>query len=105
MFDLPADQPFTAVIADRHTDGWYATRRQTVVFLDRDGAGYRALSAQCTHLGCRVSWEAARKEYVCPCHGGVYARDGRVVSGPPPAPLVRVPVRVNPQTADLEVEV
>ncbi len=96
--------PYAAVLAERHADGWYETRKETVVYLDREGAGYRALSATCTHLGCRVSWNEQAKHFQCPCHGGVYDRDGRVVSGPPPAPLARVNVRVNPQTSDLEVE-
>jgi Rieske Fe-S protein len=33
-------------------------------------------------------------QFVCPCHGGVYdARTGKVLQGPPPAPLQRIPVR------------
>jgi menaquinol-cytochrome c reductase iron-sulfur subunit len=105
MFDLPAQAPLVTVVAERHDDGWFATRKHSVVFIDREGDGYRALSATCTHLGCRVDYDAARQQYICPCHGGVYARDGRVVSGPPPRPLERVAVRVNTQTADFEVEV
>jgi Rieske Fe-S protein len=104
IFDLPADAPMPAVIAERHSDGWYDTRKQTVVFLDREGDGYRALSSTCTHLSCRVRWDGDRKQFLCPCHGGVYARDGSVVDGPPPRPLDRVAVRVNPQTSDIEVE-
>ena len=41
----------------------------------------------CTHLGCRVNWEADKNEYVCPCHDGHFGLDGKVVSGPPPRPL------------------
>ena len=93
-----------AVLAERHADGWYETTAQAVVFLDREGEGYRALSAVCQHLGCRVRWDAPRKQFRCPCHGGVYDRDGHVVSGPPPRPLERLPVRVNPQTSEIEVE-
>ena len=104
MFDLPPDTPHAAVLAERHADGWYETRKETVIYIDREGDGYRALSATCTHLGCRVSWIAESKQFKCPCHGGVYDRDGRVVSGPPPAPMTRVNVRLNPKTAELEVE-
>lgn len=104
MLDLPPDAPFAATLAERHADGWLETRRQAVVYLDREGAGYRALSATCAHLGCRVHWDAAKSQYLCPCHGGAYDREGRVVAGPPPAPLARVNVRVNPQTSDIEVE-
>lgn len=104
IFDLPPDAPATAVLAERRADGWYESRRESVVYIDREGGGYRALSATCSHLGCRVRWEESARQYHCPCHGGKYDRDGNVVSGPPPAPLTRLPVRVNPQTSDIEVE-
>ena len=29
-----------------------------------------ALSSTCTHLGCRVSWNADEQALKCPCHGG-----------------------------------
>ena len=94
IFDLPPKDPFTAVLADKHADGWYETRKEQVVFIDRKGEGYRAMSATCAH----------RQQFLCPCHGGVYDREGRVVSGPPPRGLERLAVRVNPQTSDIEVE-
>ena len=104
LFDMPADEPLPAVIAERHADGWYDTRKQTVIFIDREGSGYRAFSSTCSHLGCRVRWDSEKKQYLCPCHGGVYDREGRVVAGPPPRPLERLTVRVNAQTSDIEVE-
>jgi Rieske Fe-S protein len=99
-----ADRPTVAVLAERHADGWYETRKQSVVFIDRNGDGFHALSAVCQHLGCRVNWDDGTQQFRCPCHGGVYDREGRVVAGPPPRPLERLAVRVNPQTSDLEVE-
>ena len=104
IFDLPAGEPYTAVLAERHADGWMETRKQTVVFIEKDGDTYRGLSATCTHLGCRVKWNTDKKQYLCPCHGGVYDRQGNVVAGPPPHPLTRINVRLNPQTSELEVE-
>jgi len=104
MFDVSSTAPTSAVIAERHADGWYETRKQSVIFIDKDGDNYRALSAICQHLGCRVHWDAGEKHFKCPCHGGVYDRDGRVLAGPPPRPLERLNVRVNPQTSDIEVE-
>lgn len=104
IFDLPPNEPLMAVVSQRHADGWYQTRQQSVVYVDRQGDGYRVVSAVCTHLGCSVRWDAGAGEYKCPCHGGVYDREGRVVDGPPPRPLDRLPVRVNPDTADIEVE-
>jgi Rieske Fe-S protein len=104
VFDLPPGQPAPVVMAERRADGWYQTRRQSVVFVDREGDGYRVLSATCSHLGCSVRWHTAAGQFRCPCHGGVYDRDGRVVSGPPPSPLTRLTSRVNPETSEIEVE-
>jgi Rieske Fe-S protein len=104
VFDLPPDRPVPAVLTERHADGWYETTRQSVVFIDREGEGYRALSSVCQHLGCRVRWDEAKQQFLCPCHGGVYDRNGQVVSGPPPRPLDRLNVRVNRETSDIEVE-
>jgi menaquinol-cytochrome c reductase iron-sulfur subunit len=33
--------------------------------------------------------------FLCPCHGGVYYKDGNVAAGPPPRPLFRYDVRVE----------
>jgi len=48
-----------------------------------------ALSLTCTHLGCGVHWEEDAQEFLCPCHGGRFSAVGKVLSGPPPAPLTR----------------
>ena len=54
-----------------------------------------AFSAICTHAGCTVQYDTAGLRFVCPCHGGVYdARTGKVLQGPPPAPLPSIPLRV-----------
>lgn len=59
------------------------------------GNTFVAFSAVCTHAGCPVQYDPSTVQFVCPCHGGVYdARTGSVRSGPPPAPLQRIPVTV-----------
>ena len=47
----------------------------------------KAISTVCTHLGCTVYWQADKSEFFCPCHQGIFDKDGNVVSGPPPRPL------------------
>ena len=56
---------------------------------------FRAFSAVCTHLGCVVHWAAEKGHILCPCHAGVFATDGSVVSGPPPRPLPSYPTQVQ----------
>jgi cytochrome b6-f complex iron-sulfur subunit len=55
---------------------------------------YRAFSAVCTHLGCLVQWRSAEKDLFCPCHGGRFSLEGKVLAGPPPHPLARYPAVV-----------
>ncbi len=54
-----------------------------------------ALSAVCTHLGCIVAFNASANIFQCPCHGGKYDRDGKVIGGPPPQPLERLTIRIE----------
>lgn len=65
------------------------------VVLQKSPGVYVALSAICTHLGCVVQWVPEKSEFLCPCHGGLYASDGRVVSGPPPKALPVLPVDLS----------
>jgi cytochrome b6-f complex iron-sulfur subunit len=59
-----------------------------------DGS-FLALSRTCTHLGCSVPWDAAKKQFVCPCHGSTYSMTGEVLSAPAPRPLDIYPVRIE----------
>lgn len=66
------------------------------VALERTGDTVRAFSAVCTHLGCIVQYVPdGEQAWVCPCHHGRYARDGRVLGGPPPRPLAAIPAKVR----------
>lgn len=53
-----------------------------VFLVARTGAStFTALDAVCTHEGCTITG-AQGSDYVCPCHGSRYSRDGRVIGGP-----------------------
>ncbi|MGH2961570.1 MAG: ubiquinol-cytochrome c reductase iron-sulfur subunit [Solirubrobacterales bacterium] len=54
-----------------------------------------AMSTRCAHLGCPVRFVEAAGNFICPCHGGVYDFEGRVIGGPPPRPLDRFQTRVR----------
>ncbi|MEA2142771.1 MAG: menaquinol-cytochrome c reductase iron-sulfur subunit [Solirubrobacteraceae bacterium] len=59
---------------------------------DKDGKTpmpYIAISTRCAHLGCPVRYFQASQKFICPCHGGVYGKDGSVDGGPPVRPLDR----------------
>jgi len=80
--------------------GWVAAATQVAAFLKtEDGEHFEALSNVCTHLGCRVALEDGLVDgspgFFCPCHDGLFDLDGAVVSGPVPAPLARLEVKVD----------
>ncbi len=59
--------------------------------------GIVAYSGICTHTGCDIAlWKPETKRFRCPCHESEFdPRDGgRVVGGPAPRRLPRVPVRI-----------
>ena len=92
---LNENEPTPVTIRVARQDGYTQTVERQVVFLVKSGDGVKALSSTCTHLGCRVSWDAEAKQLRCPCHGGVYDRTGAVVAGPPPAPLASLMTRID----------
>jgi thiosulfate dehydrogenase [quinone] large subunit len=60
----------------------------------------------CTHEGCTVSnYDSQAQLLQCPCHGAQFdaAHEARVVSGPAPSPLTRVPLRIDPNTGAITI--
>jgi Rieske Fe-S protein len=86
------------VVVERRIEDGYMTRkvkeRLAVVKDASSPSGLAAVSTTCTHLGCGVAWSAEKKAFLCPCHGGIYGADGRVLGGPPPRPLAKAPLLV-----------
>ena len=95
MSDLIDGEPTPVTIRRAYTDGYRQSVNREVVFLIRTNGNVTALSSTCTHLGCRVAWDADAALLKCPCHGGTFDRDGAVKSGPPPAPLAKLATRIE----------
>jgi len=68
---------------------------QSRAFVINNGRELFALSPTCSHLGCLVNWNRPKNRFLCPCHGGQYDMNGQVIQGPPPAPLSRLPMRIE----------
>jgi cytochrome b6-f complex iron-sulfur subunit len=58
-----------------------------------------AFSAKCTHEGCTITYQPAQSAMWCPCHDGRFDLSGRVLSGPPPRPLVKYLAKRQPDGA------
>lgn len=59
-------------------------------------AGFYAIQAICTHLGCTPSWVPATETFQCPCHGSSYYKSGVNFEGPAPEPMARYAIDRGP---------
>lgn len=71
---------------------FFSYRGGTAVVMQMAPGEFTAFSAICTHLGCIVQWKPEQQEFVCPCHAGRFSPAGAVLGGPPPKPLIALPV-------------
>jgi len=66
-----------------------------VIVIRKTNGDYLAFSAVCTHLDCIVQYRKDYGQIYCACHNGRYDLNGRVASGPPPAPLQKYAVTIK----------
>jgi menaquinol-cytochrome c reductase iron-sulfur subunit len=76
--------------------GWIVNEEEISVYLLTDnGRDFIAMSNICTHLGCRVRWINEQDRFFCPCHNGIFDKQGQIVSGPIPRPLDQYEVMIE----------
>lgn len=63
--------------------------KKLAVYKDENGK-ITALNPTCTHAGCTVKFNPSEKSWDCPCHGGRYDIDGKVLTGPPRKQLDKI---------------
>jgi len=79
----------------RQVDGWATVEGRNSVWVLRQGFNVVVFNPHCTHLGCAYRWDDKREAFLCPCHSGVYDKEGKVLSGPPPRPLDRYQAKIE----------
>jgi Rieske Fe-S protein len=79
----------------------YVRRGDPSKYSGESADAYIAISTRCAHLGCPVKFVTVADNFICPCHGGVYDFEGKVLGGPPVRPLDRFQTRIR----DGQVEV
>lgn len=92
---LEPNQPLHVEYLEVVPDAWATIRwRKSVWLVRRPDGDVTAFDPHCTHLGCPYDWDPGRRVFACPCHGGAFDPEGRVLAGPPPRPLDRMEVQI-----------
>ena len=94
--DLPVGEPAQRDVTMTLADGYREIAAVKGVWaLRREANEVTVYSPICTHLGCGFRWDGEEKKFKCPCHGSMFDTEGKVVGGPAPRPLDRLPVRIE----------
>lgn len=84
-----------AMVQDIQKGSVTAFRSDRLYLVRMADGGLLALSLQCTHLGCAVTWNKDTGQFDCPCHASSFSMDGEVVSPPAPRALDTYPIYIE----------
>jgi menaquinol-cytochrome c reductase iron-sulfur subunit len=89
------DLPKKFTISAEKVEGFMKQKVAADVYAFKEGDKMIAMSNTCQHLGCPVAFTDSDQKFHCPCHGGVYDKEGTNIGGPPPRPLARYATKVE----------
>jgi menaquinol-cytochrome c reductase iron-sulfur subunit len=93
---LPQDSPDDVKFQDSYTDAYiHGKKTRDIWAIKHSPTDVTVFSPICPHLGCRYEWHPGRNEFICPCHGSVFGKDGKVLGGPAPRPLDTLPKKIE----------
>lgn len=102
--DFPVGDITSVTLHYKRSQAFHAENKEVPVLVRRDSEqDFICFSSSCPHLGCAVSWDELSRRFKCACHGGAFDRDGKVIAGPPPSPLVRLPWKLDNGILKVEV--
>lgn len=94
--ELQVDTPAELVFRRNRVDGWKVSSEKATAWAVRvSDKDVIAFAPQCPHLGCAYHWNAAKHEFLCPCHASTFSIQGEVLTGPSPRALDRYELKVE----------
>lgn len=100
---FPAGAMSEAVVRKEYPFWAERLAQETVYIWRASGDEVVVLSRSCTDLGCPLNWDPGSQCFFCPCHGGIFARDGRRMAGPPNRPMHRYASRVRDGMVEIDL--
>ncbi len=94
--DLPTGDPDNVDYPDIKTEAYiHEHTTRNVWAIKNSDTDVTVFSPICPHLGCRYKWHPDKNEFICPCHGSVFSKTGKVLGGPAPRPLDTLPHKIT----------
>lgn len=94
--DFPKGSVTMVTYENPDPEDWAGKTRDSAMWLRHDeDDGFIGFFVNCTHLGCPIRWEQKAHLFFCPCHGGVFYKNGEVAAGPPSTALKRYEMRIR----------
>lgn len=79
-----------------------ALAERSIYVLRKSESEFVVFSRACSDLGCPVVWDAGSEWFFCPCHGGVFDKEGERRAGPPKRGLYKYEFRI--ENGELEID-
>lgn len=93
---VPVGTPLFVTYHETQQDGWVTGPVEHAAWVvTTNGKDFVVFNPHCTHLGCLYAWNPGLHEFQCPCHGSVFNIDGKVIGGPAPRPLEKMPFKIE----------
>lgn len=103
LADFPVDVVRPATVKVPRQD-WAESLREKGIYVWRPTAAEVVVySRSCTDLGCPINWDPGSETFLCPCHGGIFAKDGERMAGPPKRPLYRYASRIRDGVLEIDL--
>lgn len=96
--DFPVGIPKKINVTSSKMDAWNIFEglvMGSVWVLRKEDNSLNVFSVNCPHLGCGINWGEEEKQFLCPCHEGVFDINGTVLSGPAPRSLYRYETKIE----------
>jgi len=96
LSELRLETPSELVFRRNRVDGWkVSSEKATAWAVKVSEKEVIAFAPQCPHLGCAYHWNAAKNEFLCPCHASTFSVQGDVLTGPAPRALDRYELKIE----------
>jgi menaquinol-cytochrome c reductase iron-sulfur subunit len=76
-------EPAMRIIQIEQVDGWRKMISEKAVYVTKNQQNQLlVLTSVCPHLGCTVPWKKEKNQFICPCHGATFTKEGTRIGGP-----------------------